>query len=813
MWYAHLCAYDLDITYVQGRTQVVADPLSRLLRPPAPAPEWVQPPAETPVMAGMKATLANLQQEPTTFTINGCAAHMHVNEPKKLKAADGTTEQTFRFLNAFMNTRDMACTLPRATWAKRQREDTRLGPIHSYLTRTVTTVNLPSAEWVRIAAQSYRVHGGLLQYRSLRQVGNSELSAGWVLAVPASLQQKVIRECHMDGVLGHHGTTKTILAVRQRYHFKKLRAAVTRFVSKCMTCIRAKAFQLNDATPLSPMFAPDPFNAIAVDLYKPGATLPNGYRYVLTVVDMCTRWVHFVPLKSKYAAEVMLALCHTWFAMHGVPQFILSDRGKEFMGVVTTICTAAKIKQIRTTPQHPQSNGLCEVQHKTLTRELKIRSARRQQPLWSDLLPEIQFAINVSTDDLTPGISPFQLVFGRRPRLAGEDVTFPSKVLPSPNVPEEKRKYVQHLCQRMQNVRLAGLERQLHRKQRQRDRHDQNRKWHPRTTPKRGDLVYRHHKTNLPKLQYQWSGPTWLVTKVSSNKCMLKPLTSVAGRKGKDVPSIPTNLKNIKIASERPVDFWVGERVRRRFNDSWFQGTVTTVTTDEGETLYRIVYDDCDQEDLDRGQLWDSVIFHPRMCEMEVSTQPMPKINSVVLFSHDQNPRLGKVTQVDEEAQRPITIHLWKPNKNRSSLHQARYKPSSRFEPSSMNEEADLIQLVPEQIKLRNLEFDSDGRLKPGDRERFRRYLAKHALVPQTALTPERSNRELAKNGKAISTAVVESPHRRIPSQSGRKTRSRVEVHTAARDVEANQRKMDPPADKKRSHLRYHLRPRGITRR
>ena len=150
---------------------------------------------------------------------------------------------------------------------------------------------------------------------------------------------------------------------------------------------------------------------------------------------MCTRWVQFVPLKSKYAAEVMLALCHTWFAMHGVPQFILSDRGKEFMGVVTTVCTAAKIKQIRTTPQHPQSNGLCEVQHKTLTRELKIRSARRQQPVWSDLLPEIQFAINVSTDDLTPGISPFQLMFGRKPRLAGEDVTFPSKVLPSPNVP------------------------------------------------------------------------------------------------------------------------------------------------------------------------------------------------------------------------------------------------------------------------------------------------------------------------------------------------------------------------------------------
>ena len=89
--------------------------------------------------------------------------------------------------------------------------------------------------------------------------------------------------------------------------------------------------------------------------------------------------------------------------------------------------------------------------------------------------------------------------------------------------------------------------------------------------------------------------------------------------------------------------------------------------------------------------------------------QPLPKINSVVMFTHDQRPRLGKVTHVDADAQRPVTIHLWKPNKNRSSLHQARYKPSCRFKPSSMNEEDDLIQLLPEQIKLRNLEFDSDG--------------------------------------------------------------------------------------------------------
>ena len=351
---------------------------------------------------------------------------------------------------------------------------------------------------------------------------------------------------------------------------------------------------------------------------------------------MCTRWVQFVPLRSKYAAEVMLQLCHHWFATHGVPQFILSDRGKEFLGVVSTICKAAGITQIRTTPGHPQANGLCEVQHKTLTRELKIRSRRKHKPMWCDLLPEIHFAINVSPDDMVPGISPFQLVFGRKPRLAGQDVTFPSKIMPSPGISPDNLQYVKPMCERLQQLRLAGLERQLGRKQKQRERHDRHRQWSKRTCPQRGDLVHIYHKTAHPKLEYQWSGPVWLVMKSQHNTCQLKQLTSCAGRDGKDVALKTTNHKNIRIAGPRPADFWIGSRVRRRFSRGWFLGTVASMSTDEGETLYQIEYDDCDQEELDKGQLWESVIYHPRMCDVEMPTRALPAVHTVILFAHQR---------------------------------------------------------------------------------------------------------------------------------------------------------------------------------
>ena len=152
---------------------------------------------------------------------------------------------------------------------------------------------------------------------------------------------------------------------------------------------------------------------------------------------------------------------------------------------------------------------------------------------------------------------------------------------------------------------------------------------------------------------------------------------------------------------------------------------------------------------------------------------------------------------MDADAQRPVTIHLWKPNKNRSSLHQARYKPSCRFKPSSMNEEADLIQLLPEQIKLRNLEFDSDGRLKPRDREHFKRYLAKHAIGPQASPTKERITTDTSAEASTVT--------RNYTSFSRKPTRSRAEGHDEARAVRAERKSGSPVAQRTRHNSRYHL--------
>ena len=620
-WFAHLCAYDLDIIYVQGKTQVTADPLSRLLRQASLPPEWIpSPTTETPPVAALLSTITN-------GIIKERASH-----PPLLTTLTSTiTAVDFDFITSFMHPNDSACNLPRAKWAHEQRNDPRLGHIYRFLTRTTTKTNTPVPKWVRTAAQSYRLDQGILQYRSLRKVGDPADHTAWVIAVPHSLRNAVIQECHDNRAAGHRGMVKTTMLLRQRYHFLGLRKAVRKYISQCAKCTQAKSARSSRSLPLTPMFSPAPFLAIAIDIYKPGTTLLNGYKYILTVVDMCTRWVHFIPLKSKYSVEVLLALCHKWFAFHGIPEFILSDRGKEFMGVVSTICQATGIKQIRTTPWHPQSNGLCEVQHATLTRELRIRAQGREVD-WDALLPEIQFAFNVTPDDITPGLSPFQLVYGRKPRMSPRDVAFPARIVPPP-MPPQHTKYVNTIVKKLQSLHLSALDKQIQRKEDLRRKHDNTRAPLADTLPKRGDVVFVHKPTTTTqKLLMQWSPPCHLVLQAHQNTCLVRPLTSPAGRGGKFPQDVTRNMSSVKVVTLRPADFWIGARVLRKHKQVWFLVTVIDVQEDEGKTLYQVDYDDCGKEDIDAGVLYDSIVYHPRLEQNLFEDTQLPSVGQAMHY-------------------------------------------------------------------------------------------------------------------------------------------------------------------------------------
>ena len=87
---------------------------------------------------------------------------------------------------------------------------------------------------------------------------------------------------------------------------------------------------------------------------------------MLVVCDYATRWPEAVPFKSidaGHVAEELMVL----FSRVEVPKEILTDQGNNFTSqLLKEVYRLLSIKPIRTSPYHPQTDGLVERFNQTL---------------------------------------------------------------------------------------------------------------------------------------------------------------------------------------------------------------------------------------------------------------------------------------------------------------------------------------------------------------------------------------------------------------------------------------------------------------
>ena len=123
-------------------------------------------------------------------------------------------------------------------------------------------------------------------------------------------------------------------------------------------------------------------------------------------------------------AHTTAVLYNNFFSVFSFPQKLLSDQGTEFTGdVIAAMCKLLGIEKIRTTPYHPQTNGLAERVHQTLQRMIgKLDPEKRQK--WPEYIGSVLIAYNTTRSQVT-GYSPYFLMFGQRLRLP-VDLLFPT---------------------------------------------------------------------------------------------------------------------------------------------------------------------------------------------------------------------------------------------------------------------------------------------------------------------------------------------------------------------------------------------------
>jgi transposase InsO family protein len=72
----------------------------------------------------------------------------------------------------------------------------------------------------------------------------------------------------------------------------------------------------------------------------------NGYCWILTVVDVFSKYLWAIPLFKKDQASVCSALLQL-FVIIGTPEILQSDNGKEFVGgVIKSLCEMLRVSSI-----------------------------------------------------------------------------------------------------------------------------------------------------------------------------------------------------------------------------------------------------------------------------------------------------------------------------------------------------------------------------------------------------------------------------------------------------------------------------------
>ena len=250
---------------------------------------------------------------------------------------------------------------------------------------------------------------GPLLYRKAYFKNTNKTVRQFVL--PHQFRKKTVTVCHDD--YGHMGMDRVLILLQERYYWPKMSEDVRKHIRCCDRCTRFK--QLPEKEQLFPITATYPLELIHIDFLTIGGK-KDKFKNILVVTDHFTRYAQCFVTNQQTAKVVADTMVNQYFTHYGWPDKILTDRGSSFENALfKEICAMARVKKLRTTSYHPQTNGQCERFNKTLIRMIGTLPANAKSD-WRDWIPTLVHTYNCSTSSTT-GFSPYFLIYGREPKL------------------------------------------------------------------------------------------------------------------------------------------------------------------------------------------------------------------------------------------------------------------------------------------------------------------------------------------------------------------------------------------------------------
>lgn len=192
-----------------------------------------------------------------------------------------------------------------------------------------------------------------------------------------------------------------------------------------------------------------PFERLAMDILGPFPRSNKGNKFLLVVGDYFSKWLDAIPVKDQEATTIAKAFVNRIVSIFGAPLQLHTDQGSNFESTVfREICKILGIKKTRTTPLHPQSDGMVERGNRTISHMIPAFISENQRD-WDENIYLLMLAYSSSVHESTK-VTPNEMVFGRQVTLPIELIY--GKPTADTEIPDSCEEYAYQLQQTLDKI-------------------------------------------------------------------------------------------------------------------------------------------------------------------------------------------------------------------------------------------------------------------------------------------------------------------------------------------------------------------------
>ena len=157
--------------------------------------------------------------------------------------------------------------------------------------------------------------GGILHRRWTGGATDENGGVGDVVqvVVPSEYREALMQLAHEGRLAGHLGVRKTVQRLRRSFWWSGIAGQVSSYIRRCHTYqVVGKPNQIIPVVPLKPIPAVEPpFSRVMIDVVGPLPPLSAGNKYLLTIMDVTTRYPEAIPVRSIHAKAIVKHLIKT----------------------------------------------------------------------------------------------------------------------------------------------------------------------------------------------------------------------------------------------------------------------------------------------------------------------------------------------------------------------------------------------------------------------------------------------------------------------------------------------------------------------